>query len=45
MSLGDMLYNKRLVRADIFPRKQLNHSQPLIEKPLYKGHFYRGQLL
>ena len=45
LSIADMLYSGHLVIADTFLRNRPNNGQTLIEKPLYKGHFYSGNLL
>ena len=45
LSIADMLYNGHLVIADTVLRNRPNRGQTLIEKPLYRGHFYSGHLL
>ena len=45
LSIKEILYSWHLVIADIFPKNRPNHGQSLNRKPLYRGHFYSGQLL
>ena len=40
LSIADMLYNRHLVIADTFLRNRLNHNQTIMEKILYREHFY-----
>lgn len=45
LSIADILHSRHLVIAGTFSWNHLNHSQILIEKPQYCGHFYSRQLL
>ena len=45
LSITDMLYSEHPAIKDNFSWNQSNHSQTLIEKPIYSGHFYSGHNL
>ena len=45
LPIVDMLYSGQLAIAECFSWNGPNHGQTLIEKPLYSGHVYSGQLL
>ena len=44
-SIEEMLCNGHLEIMDTFLRNRPNYGQTLIEKPLYSGQFYSGNLL